>query len=115
MKLNVNVNVKPDQQVLEMLTRLVEQGERMAATISEIKAELAQILQNVKDANTNNATVVAGLKDQIAALKLQVASGSGVTQADLDAVDKAADDIIAVQTGTPAPAPVEEPPAGGGI
>jgi len=75
----------------------------MAATLQEIKDEIAQIRAGIGTANTANAAVVADLKDQIQKLKDQIAAGTAITQQDLNDIDTGLDDIIAVQGGTVPP------------
>jgi uncharacterized phage infection (PIP) family protein YhgE len=69
----------------------------MAATLQEIKDELAQIKSGVQTANAKATEQIA----LIAELRAQLEGQPALQQA-LDEIDALADDVIAAQGGTPA-------------
>lgn len=87
--------------LLAVLSRFTNYGEQIMATLQEVQGELVAIKAGV---DASNALVV-DLKAQIAALQNQVGP---VTQAQLDALDEAADAILAAQGAAPAGTPPDQ-------
>ena len=71
---------------LKYLCRLIEIGERILATLDDVKAEITALQTEVADKAAAVTTELKTLSDQIAALQAQVAAGGTVSPADLDAL-----------------------------
>jgi primosomal protein N'' len=70
---------------------LHQQGQHIMATLQEVKDELTAIKTAVDAGKVTAQQQI----DLIAQLTAQIAAGSPVTQADLDALDAQADEILA--------------------
>jgi ABC-type transporter Mla subunit MlaD len=60
--------------------------ERTMGTLNDIAAKIAQIGETIETEKQEVATAITALRDQVAALQLQIEQGTAATPADLDAV-----------------------------
>lgn len=77
---------KEEQSTRHRLKRLIHQGEKIMATLDEVKAEVSTLGSAVAAAKAASAAQIQTLSDQVTALQAQLAAGTGVTSADLDAL-----------------------------
>lgn len=99
--------------VYERQERIISNQELIMSTLEDIQNDVAAI----KAAADANVSVIADLQKQIVTLKAQVAAGTAVTQADLDALHTALggvkDELVAAAApapaADPAPAPATDP------
>ena len=82
--------------VRESVQALGRREHRMAVDVNQLKADLAALVASEKAAEDKEQADLALISDNIANLKAQVATGGGVTQADLDALDS---QVLAVSSG----------------
>lgn len=79
-----------EKYVIKALTAIKKQGDKIMATVDELNAKMDAIppVLDAIEADTN------GLKAQIQTLSDQIAAGTPVTQAQLDALTIKADSIL---------------------
>jgi flagellar hook-associated protein FlgK len=90
----------PDSSVHEILERL----EIMATTLDQLKTDIATLKSDTAAEAVEVSTALQGLRDQIKSLQDQIAAGTVVTQADLDALDASvvdADTAVKAISGAP--------------
>lgn len=80
--------------MLLKLTRLFNQGELIMATLVELNQKIADLTTAIADERTEVQGLLDGLRVSIQALQDQLAAGSTVSQADLDALGAALDVVI---------------------
>lgn len=96
--------------VAKLLHRLLTQGDFIMANVEEVKAKLDELTVATAAERAEVQTVFADLRAQIQVLQDQEASGTVVSQADLDFIadklDKALENVKAISE-----AQTTEPPA----
>lgn len=81
--------------IMRRFTVLEEKGEQIMATLAELQAKIEAINITIDEERTQVQGLLVGLRAQIQALQDQIAAGSLVSQAQLDALAASADAIVA--------------------
>lgn len=80
--------------ILRRMDALEAQGVKIMATLEEVQAKLEAINLAITEERSEVQTLLGGLRDQIQALQDQIASGTVVTQEQLDGLAASADAIV---------------------
>jgi flagellar hook-associated protein FlgK len=86
MRLDIYVHFANGDEISKALAHLTRQGNSIMATLDDVKAALAQAAADATAEKAEVATAIQALNDRIAALQTQIAAGTLVTAADLDAL-----------------------------
>ena len=88
---------------------------RIMTTVAELESKVTTLIDHVTKESAQAAAKLAGLGDEIAALKVQLQNGSPATQTDLDHLSAMLDNVITavdkIIPDAPAPTPPPVPPA----
>lgn len=76
-----------------LLRAILTQGQHIMATLQQVTDRIAKIAADADAEKAEVAALLQGLKDQIKALQDQIAAGTGVTSADLDGILTALDSV----------------------
>jgi len=72
--------------IKQMLAPLIRQGERIMATLADVQAALTKASEDATAEKAEVAAAIQALTEEIRVLQEQIATGSAVTSADLDAL-----------------------------
>lgn len=86
-------------EIVQRLSNLATQGERLMTTVTDIQASLQAIADAAAAEKAEVAAALQTLSDQIAALQAAIDGGAGVTSADLDGLKATADALVAQVQG----------------
>ena len=118
MKLVIQVHVHNDHDDLKALVQqVIQQGDNMAVTVAQLLAAFATLNTVTSDLSAKADVIIGKENEQlmeIAALKAQIAAGSPVTQAQLDALGASVEERVLALTAVrdrlaPLAADVENP------